>query len=166
MNIKNTEIKIEVLQLFFFFVTNWESIFPQSFVFPLYFPLIFILFRLLCNTYAAMSYSLFFFKERIHQFLFRAQVLLFCFYLISQRTPHKMAEKKEFKWQVRPGGTIPSDSLGVKHATGLYGKNYIDKSPLSQFVHYFYYFFGEITYDDVLFCFVFSGAPPHSLLSA
>eukprot|EP01147_Barroeca_monosierra_P009665 gene9665-1878_t len=39
-----------------------------------------------------------------------------------------MAEKKEFKWQVRPGGTIPSDSLGVKHATGQSGSTSLKQS--------------------------------------
>eukprot|EP00056_Hartaetosiga_gracilis_P019221 m.13446 g.13446 ORF g.13446 m.13446 type:complete len:121 (+) comp7515_c0_seq1:92-454(+) len=32
-----------------------------------------------------------------------------------------MSEKKEYKWQVRPGGTIPSDALNVKHATDQKG---------------------------------------------
>ncbi|EGD75067.1 hypothetical protein PTSG_06724 [Salpingoeca rosetta] len=33
-----------------------------------------------------------------------------------------MSEKKEYKWQVRPGGTIPADSVGVKHAMSQTGQ--------------------------------------------
>eukprot|EP00049_Salpingoeca_infusionum_P024564 m.16268 g.16268 ORF g.16268 m.16268 type:complete len:121 (+) comp7009_c0_seq1:322-684(+) len=39
-----------------------------------------------------------------------------------------MAEKKQYKWEVRAGGTLPADSLSVKHATEQKGSTSIVKS--------------------------------------
>jgi len=36
--------------------------------------------------------------------------------------------EKQYKWQVKPGGTIPADSLDVKHATSQYGSTSQQKS--------------------------------------
>lgn len=37
-------------------------------------------------------------------------------------------DKKEYKWEVRPGGTIPADSLSVKHATSQSGQTSMKNS--------------------------------------
>ena len=39
-----------------------------------------------------------------------------------------MAEKKEYKWQVRPGGTVPVDALNVVAATSQTGSTSLKKS--------------------------------------
>eukprot|EP00056_Hartaetosiga_gracilis_P021377 m.23891 g.23891 ORF g.23891 m.23891 type:complete len:89 (+) comp9043_c0_seq1:81-347(+) len=39
-----------------------------------------------------------------------------------------MSEKKEYKWQVKQGGTIPADSLNIKVATDQTGSTSIQKS--------------------------------------
>ena len=38
-------------------------------------------------------------------------------FVFFQHKLSTMAEKKEYKWQVRPGGTVPSDALNVVAAT-------------------------------------------------
>lgn len=39
-----------------------------------------------------------------------------------------MSEHREYKWQVKPGGTVPADSVSIKTATSQTGQTSIKKS--------------------------------------
>jgi hypothetical protein len=39
-----------------------------------------------------------------------------------------MSEKKQYKWQVKPGGTLPADTLNIKAATDQAGTTSIKQS--------------------------------------
>jgi hypothetical protein len=39
-----------------------------------------------------------------------------------------MSDKKQYKWQVRPGGTLPADTLNIKSATDQTGSTSIKHS--------------------------------------